>query len=406
MKLAIIITTYADNTLGLVRALCERGHDVDMYYLKMDTPTRVETTAYEFEVPGHNPGCVYELDYSTVRGANFIRQYKNSHLYYAQSFRELVKMPNPIPTIMLYVNRIFIKKLSKFVDDQGYDMVDIISPLKSTYLFDYYLKRTPYIHSFHEIFVNHMGDRRLVPELAKQIERNKIIRVFSQNCKEEILSLYPNASDLIEVVPFGIFHNYKDFGNITIPDVEAKRPYILHFGFLVPYKGIDYLYDAIKILENRGVDVSVVIAGMGDLSILAKIKEDPHFLLIQKFLSNDEIAYLVSKSTFVVCPYLSASQSGMPQTSYIFNKPLVATRVGSFPSMVIDGVNGLLVPPSDSEKLADAIQRLYLDKNLLDQFSRRLSVVENDLPETSWSRICENYIKLVTRIKMTYYEKS
>ena len=136
MKLAIIITTYADSTLGLVRALCECGHDVDMYYLKMDTPNRVETTAYEFEVPGHTPGRVYELDYSTVRGANFIRQYKNSHLYYAQSFRELVKMPNPIPTIMLYVNRIFIKRLSIFVDKQGYDMVDIISPLKSTFLFD------------------------------------------------------------------------------------------------------------------------------------------------------------------------------------------------------------------------------------------------------------------------------
>lgn len=397
MKLAIIITTYAESTLGLMRILCESGHDVDMYYLKMDTPNRVETPAFEFDVPGHTPGSVYELDYSTVRGANFIHQYKNSHLFYAQSFRELVKMPNPIPAIMLYVNRIFIKRLSKFIEKQGYDMVDIISPLKSTFLFDNYLKRTHYIHSFHEIFINHMGDRRLVPELVKQIEQNKIIRVFSQNSKEEILSFYPNASDQVVVVPFGIFCNYREFGNITRPDVESKRPYILHFGFLVPYKGIDYLYDAVQILEKRGVNVSVVIAGMGHLPIVEKIKDDSHFLLIQKFLSNDEIAYLISKSSFVVCPYLSASQSGIPQTSYIFNKPLVATNVGSFPTMVLDGINGLLVPPSDSEKLADAIYRLYSDKDLLDQFSKRLSDVENDIQDIAWSSICDKYIKLVTK---------
>jgi glycosyltransferase involved in cell wall biosynthesis len=63
-------------------------------------------------------------------------------------------------------------------------------------------------------------------------------------------------------------------------------------------------------------------------------------------------------------PYISASTSGILMTAYVFGKPVVATRVGSLPEYVEDGVTGLLVPPADVEQLADTIIWLLSDEAL------------------------------------------
>ncbi len=48
-------------------------------------------------------------------------------------------------------------------------------------------------------------------------------------------------------------------------------------------------------------------------------------------------------------------------TAYVFGKPVIATHVGCLPEYVVDGITGLLVPPADVEKLADAAVRLLSD---------------------------------------------
>ncbi len=398
MKFAIIITSYADSTLGLMRALCEEGHDVDLYYLKMDSPNFVQTTALEFVVPGHIPGKVYEIDYKKVRGAQFIKDFQNSHLFYAQAFREFVRLPKPIPTLMAYINRIFIKEISRQLESRKYELVEIISPLQSAFIFDRYITTCPLIHSFHEIFNDHFEKRKLLPELLELLNNKKVVRVFSENSKEEIVSRYPEYQNQVKVIPFGLYYNYKEFGHIEMPIIESLESFILHFGFIVPYKGIDFLYEAVQILANRGINIKVVIAGNGSLPILEKIKSDSHFILIQKFLTNDEITYLISKSTYVVCPYLSASQSGIPQTSYVFKKPLIATNVGAFNSLVLNDINGLLIPPSDPLALANAIEKLYVNKGLVEKFSQRLDKIEQEVPFYSWSSICSKYISLARQL--------
>lgn len=60
----------------------------------------------------------------------------------------------------------------------------------------------------------------------------------------------------------------------------------------------------------------------------------------------------------VVLPYIEATQSGVVPVAYNYGKPVVATSVGALPDCVIDEVTGLLVPPRDPHRLADAIVRL------------------------------------------------
>lgn len=66
----------------------------------------------------------------------------------------------------------------------------------------------------------------------------------------------------------------------------------------------------------------------------------------------------------VVTPYIDASQSGIVPVAYAFSKPVVATNVGALPEQVEDGVTGLLVPPAQPGKLAEALMKIVDDPAL------------------------------------------
>ncbi len=81
------------------------------------------------------------------------------------------------------------------------------------------------------------------------------------------------------------------------------------------------------------------------------------------------MAAYFQKASLVALPYLSASTSGLLTTAYVFGKPVVATRVGALPEYVQEGETGLLVPPADAQRLAEAIVRLLTDDALRAQMS-------------------------------------
>jgi glycosyltransferase involved in cell wall biosynthesis len=64
----------------------------------------------------------------------------------------------------------------------------------------------------------------------------------------------------------------------------------------------------------------------------------------------------------VVLPYTSATQSGIAQIAYNFDKPVIATDVGGLGEVVLDGLTGFLVPPDNPAALAAGIRRFYDEK--------------------------------------------
>ena len=124
--------------------------------------------------------------------------------------------------------------------------------------------------------------------------------------------------------------------------------------------------------------------------ILPTLKADKNFILKNEYITNKELVHLISSSKAVVCPYLSASQSGIPQVASLFNKPIIASNVGAFPEVIKTGRNGILVEPADKEGLADAIDKIMRDKQYCDNlFSKRLGADESYLYE--WNFICNQY---------------
>ena len=84
-------------------------------------------------------------------------------------------------------------------------------------------------------------------------------------------------------------------------------------------------------------------------------------------------------------PYLDATQSGIAQIAFGFEKPVIATNVGGLPEVVKDGETGVLCEPGDPEALRDAIQRFFELKKTVD-FEEN---IRQDAPRFSWEHMVE-----------------
>ena len=83
-----------------------------------------------------------------------------------------------------------------------------------------------------------------------------------------------------------------------------------------------------------------------------------------RYVPHEELPTYFGAADLVVQPYLSASGSGVCQLACGFNRPVIATRVGSLPEVIEDGENGRLVPPGDIRGLASAIIQSLGPENL------------------------------------------
>lgn len=151
---------------------------------------------------------------------------------------------------------------------------------------------------------------------------------------------------------------------------------VLYFGFIKPYKGVVHLIDAAPLLRARygrdGVRVLIVgdvygetmpyrqrIAASGAADVIE---------LIDRFVADDQVEDYFLACDLVVLPYVSATQSGIVQIAYNYDRPVVTTDVGGLPEVVLDGKTGFVVPPRDPDALAGAVVRFF-DENRAEAFA-------------------------------------
>jgi glycosyltransferase involved in cell wall biosynthesis len=105
------------------------------------------------------------------------------------------------------------------------------------------------------------------------------------------------------------------------------------------------------------------------------------------YIEADKVSALFQRASLVVQPYLEASQSGIVPIAYRHARPVVATRVGSIPEVVEDGVTGLLVQPGDEHALALAVITLLQDDALRQKMGLQAS--EKLSRDLSWEAIAQ-----------------
>jgi glycosyltransferase involved in cell wall biosynthesis len=167
---------------------------------------------------------------------------------------------------------------------------------------------------------------------------------------------------------------------------------ILFFGRIEEYKGLDILVKAFEILKIKNLDIFLTIAGRGQISesLLSKIKLF-NINLKNYWLSNEELCDLLNEADVLIAPYKQATQSGIVITALTYGVPIIATDIGANSEFIEDGKDGFLVNPNDSNELANKIELIYNNRNLLKEFNKNLLVKSKFF---EWSFITQKLIEV------------
>lgn len=140
--------------------------------------------------------------------------------------------------------------------------------------------------------------------------------------------------------------------------LEADHPYVLFFGLIRDYKGLDLLMEAFA--DTRLKDVRLIVAGecYGSPAKYDELEQrlalSNRIVWHRQFIANDEVKYYFAAASIVAQPYRSATQSGVTQIAYHFERPMLVTNVGGLAEIVPDGRVGRVVDP-DASAIADAL---------------------------------------------------
>ncbi|NOR73667.1 MAG: glycosyltransferase, partial [Draconibacterium sp.] len=179
-------------------------------------------------------------------------------------------------------------------------------------------------------------------------------------------------------------------------DLPVKNRYILFFGFIRDYKGLDLLLQAFTHSFFRKNNIKLLVAGefYADenkyLQLIKKLKVEEHVILKTEYIPNDEVQNYFNAADIVAQPYKSATQSGVTQIGYHFNKPMLVTNVGGLSEIIPDMKIGYVVPV-DSDKITNALIDFY-EKERKEQFTN--NIVE-EKKRFSWDKMTSTIYSLV-----------
>ncbi len=185
------------------------------------------------------------------------------------------------------------------------------------------------------------------------------INVFDNNNKPKAVSPHPI---------------YDHYGEITDKNlacqklgIQNQKSYILFFGFIRQYKGLDLLIEAFADKRLREFPVELIVAGefyenpAHYLHQINSLGLEDKVVLRTVFIPDNEVKYYFSVADLVAQPYRTATQSGVSQIAYHFERPMLVTNVGGLAEIVPDGKVGYVVEV-DSKKIADALVDFYENK--------------------------------------------
>jgi len=180
-------------------------------------------------------------------------------------------------------------------------------------------------------------------------------------------------------------------------NLDPNKKHLLFFGLIRDYKGLDLLLEAMPLLEKK--DITLIIAGeyyanrSSYSSIIEKHQLTSRIIEINSFIPNNEVKYYFCAYDLVVQPYKSATQSGVTQIAYHFNKPMIVTNVGGLKEMCPDSKVGYVVEPNP-QAVAKGINRFFKNVNIEDMTQ---NIIE-EKKKYSWGKLSNEIYALTKKI--------
>ena len=200
-----------------------------------------------------------------------------------------------------------------------------------------------------------------------------------------------------------VAHPMYDMFGEAIDKIAAKNKlglstnshYLLFFGFIRKYKGLHLLLEAFSDERLRALNLKLIVAG--------EFYEDPKpyhqqikdlqledfVIMSNDFIPNNEVAQHFCAADAVVQTYLNATQSGVTQIAYYYNKPMIVTNVGGLAELVPDNKVGYIVQ-GNKKDIADAILKFYTE-NKEQEFVSNIMIEKEKF---TWKYLCEKLLTL------------
>lgn len=227
--------------------------------------------------------------------------------------------------------------------------------------------------------------------------------VVMSKAVEEELRLFSKTKPAA-FLPHPIYDNYGEIVTRTAALQHLQLPenerYILFFGFIRKYKGLDLLLEAMADERIRALNIKLIVAGEHydnpELyeQLIIKYNVTERVILHTDFIPNDAVKYYFGAADLVVQPYRSATQSGISQMAYHFEKPMVVTNVGGLSEIVPHGKAGYVVEVN-AIAIADAMVDFFENNR-----AATMQVgVREEKKRFSWSVMVEGIEKLFQQLK-------
>lgn len=141
---------------------------------------------------------------------------------------------------------------------------------------------------------------------------------------------------------------------------------LLFFGYIRPYKGLSYLIGAMSNITKAHPDTSLLVVGefwKNDkekyLQMVSRLGLKNKVAFVDHYVPNEEVEKYFRLCDVVVLPYLSATQSGIIQIAYAFNKPVISTAVGGLKDAIVDGKTGYVIKPAAADDIAAKVDKFF-----------------------------------------------
>jgi len=177
--------------------------------------------------------------------------------------------------------------------------------------------------------------------------------------------------------------------------LDNQHSYLLFFGFIRAYKGLDLLLQAFADERLRKFPAKLIIAGefyedsKPYIDLIEQLNLSEHIVLKTDFIPDNEVGNYFCAADMVVQPYKNATQSGVTQICYHFNKPMLVTNVGGLPEIVPNGIAGYVVEANPKD-IADQLVDSY-ENNKIEYFAEGIL---KEKQKYLWSRMSATIYEL------------
>lgn len=240
---------------------------------------------------------------------------------------------------------------------------------------------TKIVLTVHDLLPHDTGERyrRIFLNLYGHVDA---IICHSDHVAAKLQTEFHVPTSKIEIIPHGPF-----FYDVVAPQspavlesfgIASNQPVYLFQGIIFPYKGVDLLLKAWKLVEFETSEGSLIVVGTASPELQAQIRLQVQQLKLRRvhlhfrFISTEDLVAFYQAADVVVYPYRAVTTSGALATGLALGKTIVASDLSVFRELITDEESALLIDPENGDQFAAALLRLAAAPDLREALAKRV----------------------------------